>query len=274
MTNDVIVGQGAYNYGELAGVGLEDIKSTDLAVPFLFLLQSNSPKLLENQSRGLRPGDMINSVTGEVFKRDEGLVFVPVHKQEKWIEWASKLQGSGVIAAHEPDSLVVKTILSKNGGSRIPPADVEGKRKPFKHNGNDVIETIYVYGLVLDEEGNKVLSSVVIPFTSTKITVCKKWFTSISTLSIRAPLFAHRVRITAVMGSNTRGTFANFSINPFKENTIKSLLRPEIEEEREILDMAASFRDTIVDGALCADYTGLQGSENQPNTVEDDEVPF
>jgi hypothetical protein len=248
----------SYDYGSHSGVGFEGTKGSDLSVPFINLLQSNSPEVEEELVPGAKTGDMLNTVTGELIKGDEGFVFLPVHKEEAWVEWIPRVKGGGFVGMHDPNGELVLELIKANGGSRIPPKGTDGKRISFKHGGNEVIETYYVYGLLLNQEGTEVESFAVISFSSTKIKPYRDWLTSMYLIKGKPPMFANRARLKSVKQKNESGTYANFAIGPLKETWAKSLIDPAA--EKALLDEAISFRDMVLNGVARADFNHQQNA--------------
>lgn len=241
------------NYGEMSGVGFEDTKGSDLSIPFINLLQSNSPEVEEERVPGARQGDMINTVTGELIKAEKGFVFLPVYKEEAWVEWVPRVKGGGFVGIHDPAGELVQGLIKQNGGSRIPPKGSDGKRISFKNGDNEIIETYYVYGLLLNDEGNSVESFAVISFSSTKIKPYRDWLTSMYLIKGKPPMFANRVQFKSVKQKNESGTYANFSISPLGETWASSLIHPV--EEKKLLEEAISFRDMVINGIARADFS-------------------
>jgi len=248
----------AYNYGEMAGAGFEDTKGSDLSIPFINLLQSNSPEVEEELVPGAKTGDMLNTVTGELIKAEKGFVFLPVHKEEAWVEWVPRTKGGGFVGMHDPAGELVQELIKANGGSRIPPKGSDGKRISFKRGDNEVIETYYVYGLLLNDDGTEVESFAVISFSSTKIKPYRDWLTSMYLIKGKPPMFANRARFKSVKQKNESGTYANFAISPLKETWSKSLINPA--DEKTLLDEAISFREMVLNGVARADFNHQQNA--------------
>ncbi|QDP61592.1 MAG: hypothetical protein Tp138OMZ00d2C19078261_53 [Prokaryotic dsDNA virus sp.] len=269
---------GSYDYGEDAGTGFEDTKSSDLSIPFINVLQSNSPEIEEEQIPGAKVGDMLNTVTGELIKADKGFCFIPCHKQEAWVEWVPRVRGGGFVGLHDPAGELVQGVIKANGGSRIPPKGSDGKRISFKNGPNELIETYYVYGLICNAEGTEVEGFAVISFSSTKIKPYRDWLTSMFIIKGKPPMFANRAVIKTVKQKNESGTFANFSISPLKETWAKSLINPST--ERNLLEEARDFREMVISGVARADFQqqdagGAEGGAGGGAGGGDtDEAPF
>lgn len=255
-------------YGELAGVGFEGTLGSDLSIPFLNLLQSNSPEVEDQLIEGAKPGQFLNSVTGELM---DSVVFIPVHKEEMWVEWVPRTKGGGFVGSHSPTSELVQELIRANGGSRIPPKGQDGKRIGFKHNGNEIIESYYVYGLILNDEGTEVESFAVVSFSSTKIKPYRDFLTSMYLIKGKPPMFANRARFKTVKQKNESGTFYNFTISPLKETWAKSLIDPVA--EKALLQEAQNFRAMVLSGAARADLNS-QANAATEERQQGDKAPF
>lgn len=254
-----------YDYGDMAGAGFEDIKSTDLAIPFINLLQNNSPLVEEEKGN---PGQFHNSVTGEV---TDLILMQPVFLDEVWVEWRPRHMGGGIVELHRPDSELVANILAENGGSRIPPKGADGKRIPFAHGENEVVETHYVYGMLLNHDGSDHEGFALLPFSSTKIKPYRNWTSAMFMLKGQPPIFANRAQVRSKREKNTEGSFFNYDIRPFNDSSWgESLINPA--EQRHLLDGAVKFKEMIDSGQAKADIKSQTSATE--GTDEDDDTPF
>ena len=65
---------------EFAGEGMDSIGADDMQIPFLRIIQTTSPQLNKQESvyiKGASGGDLFNTVTGEVWDREEGVYVIP-----------------------------------------------------------------------------------------------------------------------------------------------------------------------------------------------------
>ena len=222
--NEVAVAQAAgavaaYDYGADSGAGFENQTSADRSIPFLAILQSNSPQV---EDGGESSGDLLNTVTGEVFDGNEGVVFVPSMTEHVYVEWVPRTQGGGFVARYEADDPFVKQCEAK--------ATQFGKAKT--PDGNDIQETFYVYGAICPEGREPELA--VMAFTSTKIKVYRKYFGNKLSMFRDAnkkqpPLFAHSIRVSTFKDKNAKGTFYNFTLTPANGTVAESVLSPDDE---------------------------------------------
>lgn len=266
-TSTDVAASGAYDYGDMSHEGFEGTSIQDLSIPFINVLQSLSPEVTEELVAGAKAGDMLNSVTKEILKQP--LAVIPIEKEESWVEWVPRVRGGGLVGRHEPSSQIVLDAIKRNGGSRIPPKDAEGKRIPFKSpDGNDLIETHYVYCLIVDEEGSGIESYCVLAFSSAKIKAYKDWMTALYTQKGRPPIFANRAKISTVKQKNDAGTFYVYGIAPFASTWRESLIRPD-EAGMKLLEEAKSFRDMIKQGLAKPDFDSVAKSGPDENLGSD-----
>lgn len=168
-------------YEEYAGQGLDDITNEDKGLPFFEVLQPLSPEVEEIEAA--QAGMIINKATKELFT---SIRFVPVCRDHVYTEWVPRDNGGGLVGTYGLDEGVVKA--------------ARAKQRVGKHelsNGNELIETFYLYGLVLDDNDNP--TPAVLAFTSTKIAAYKQLTMRADSLMFRAtdgrklkyPWFAH-----------------------------------------------------------------------------------
>lgn len=273
---------GSYDYGDYAHEGFEGTKLTDLSIPFINVMQSISPEVEDQTIPGVKAGDLVNSVTKEILRQP--LVVIPLEREEIFVEWVPRAKGGGLVDRHLPDSDIVKNVIKNNGGSRLPPKDAEGKRVPFKSpKGNDLIETHYVYALIMNETGDVVEGYCVLSFSSAKIKAYKDWITALFTQKGQPPIFANRAKISTEKVKNEQGTFYIYGIRPFADTWRESLIKPD-EEGMKLLKEAKEMRTMIQDGLAKPAYESAsndaggdgprQSDRKVDNSNTDDEIPF
>lgn len=244
----------AADYEAYAGAGFENQTSDDYAIPFIQILQALSPQIQENDS--LRQGMIVNTVTGESFDGKAGIAFVPATTQHTYVEWKPRDAGGGFVGVHQPNSELVRhCVANQEFGAFSTP------------EGNDLIETFYVYGVVLPPDGSA--SEAVLAFSSTKIKKYKGWMTKAKTIQIQlpdgrrfpAPLFAHRYRLKTVLEKNKHGQFYNWDLIQFDgANAMEARLPPS----DPVFQMAVNVKEMIEQGTARAAYeTQTPGAEDE-----------
>lgn len=263
---EVVVHQG---YGEYTETGFEEVKSSDLVLPYISLVQAGTPELQDKKIPGIEVGDLLNTVTGQLVKGNEGLNFIPCYLQESWVEWTPRTKGGGIVAQHEPDSDIVKLVISKNGGSKIPPKNEEGKRVSFKTpQKNELVETYYLYVLLLDDSGLQSNGFAVITFSGTKISTYKKFITTMMTVKTehgKPPIFGFTAKLKSQEQKNDYGKFANYLITPLKETWMESILKPN----DPLIKEAFEFRKMITEGKAKIDLSNVQNDSDIAHKDDD-----
>jgi hypothetical protein len=265
VKNTAVAVAGDYDYGADAGVGFEGTTSNDLSIPFIGILQSNSPQIDgDNPVEGAKPGMLINTVTGELISGDVGQTFIPVHYDRAFVEWTPRDKGGGFVGLHDPNSELVKTMVEKHKGQ---------KGKIILANGNELIETEYCYCLLLETDAKTVAGFAVLSLTSTKLTPFRKFKTSLFMLKGKPPLFVNRAVMKTAKQKNDKGTFYNASFVPAVGTDWKSSLIPNNADHKALIEEAKSFREMVLNGVAKADFarSNAAGDTGSGNT---EDAPF
>lgn len=257
-----------YDYSEYAGQGFENHNRDDYAVPFLGVIQSNSPIIEVNAEA--RPGMLINTVTKELYDGKNGILFIPVATTHNVLEWKPRDAGGGFVATHEMSSDIVKTAQKEQEF---------GKWKSVKGDikSNDLIETYSVYGIFATEDGGA--SQMIISFSSTKIKTYKAWMTKARTVQVplpdgrrvTPPLFAHKFRISTVKETNPKGSYYNFTIEFDGGDATKCRLPTN----SPLFGAAKAFSDLIKEGSVkVAHESQATTVSDEAGVVDDNQIPF
>jgi hypothetical protein len=247
-------------YGEDAGLGFEGTTAKDLAIPFLGILQTNSPQVEggDKPVEGAKPGMIINTVTGELHDGSKGVPFIPVHYDRAFVEWKPRDAGGGFVASHDPDSELVKAEVAKQPRGKI-----------ILANKNELIETEYCYGLVLDADFETVLGFAVQSITSTKLTPWRKFKSALYMLKGRPPLLANRAVLMTEKQKNEKGTFFNAKYVPAKGTWLTSLIAPD----SPLLQEAKEFRQLVITGIAKAAFE-TQNAAGDTGSGNTEDAPF
>lgn len=258
----------AADYGEYATLGFEGHSQDDYSIPFIGVLQSNSPIVAEEDAEA-RPGMILNTVTGDLYKGSEGVRFIPVVTQHNYVEWRPRDAGGGFVSVRDLDDPEVERGRAQTKVGKI-----------LNPAGNELVETFSVYGLVVNPDGTS--AQAVIAFTSTKIKKYRHWMTKARTIQIPvngrripAPLPAHVYRLKTVKEKNTKGEFYNWDIGFDGPDALSSRLAPD----SDLFQEAVSFNNAVKGGLVKAahasqDKVGSEAGGGSSATTADDEVPF
>lgn len=252
----------AKDYGEYEGRGFQNQTQDDIAIPFINVLQSNSPQVEKGESHveGAEAGMFYNTVTGDLYEKIQLVAAITRHRV---IEWTPRASGGGLLGFHTVNSDVVKR------------AKAESKQygKYETPEGNDLVETFEVFGVLSIDDAPR--DMVVVPFTGKKIKSYKAIMGRLNSFQIPTedgrrispPMFAHLIEITTVFDKNEKGSFYKTSIKPAVENDVeKSLLATD--DPRFLL--GAELEKLVAAGAADADYASQTGEGGE----KDEDLPF
>lgn len=244
-----------YEYGEDEGKGYEHQSAADTKIPIISLLQDLSPAV---KSRKANVGDFMNTVTEQIWPGSEGFLFVPSTTRHTFVEWVPRDKGGGYRGQHMPESEVVLEAIK---AAKKDPDAAFGEY--YTPDGNDLVETFYVFGALCGEDG-AAEGMVLVPFWSTKIRPYKGWMTRLRQTMItdsqgrrvRPPLYGHLTRIKSTMERKGQDDFAVPVITSGDpRGIVQSLLRPD--DERFLLAKACM---QIVDADQAkVDYSQTKG---------------
>ena len=250
-----------YEYGDDAGQGIADATREELSIPFLTVLQALSPQVSgEAAIEDAKAGMLFNTVTGDLTDGKEGIQFVPALRQHVFVEWVPRDQGGGFVAMYQPTDDVVVQAKSRS--------EQFGKYKT--EAGNDLVETFYLYGILLDADGDPA-EMAVLAFTSTKV---KKYKAVVSKMrylmvpgpdggKINPPLYANRLVIKSIADKNAKGAFFNFDVSfAINGNGRESLLATDHPAYGAAKELAAAVNagDAKADHASTVNEAGADGT--------------
>lgn len=250
-----------------SGVGVDDMGMDDVAVPYLYILQSNSPQVNEDDDRyveGAKAGMFYNNVNEEAYDgREKGIIVIPCAYERKYVEWIDRDSGGGgYVADHDLDSGILSECTPNEKGI------------PTLKNGNLIIETAYHYVYMLNPN-NGVWEEIIIPMKSTMLKKSRRWnktlmATLIPGTSNRAPRWLYPYTLKTVKETRNGNTWSNFDITRIAEPVTS-------EQYLACKAFAELFSSGLVTRAKESD-TGTT-SEHEGKTIDsglatDEEMPF
>lgn len=209
-----------YDYSKYGNAGFEGTTPDDFTIPFLKLLQTNSPEIEDPQKRipGAEAGMFMNTANRAVWNP---VLIVPAAREQRIFEWVPRTKGGGFVGQRAIDDPMV--IQAQ--------ADAAKTETPWKWTtptGNELVDTRFLYALVIDAlDATDHLGFVVIPFAKTKIRHYKDIMTAMRSIKGRPPIFANRLRLESFLDRSKRNgkMFFNTKISfAIDNNDLKSLL--------------------------------------------------
>lgn len=207
------------------------VLDAERVMPVLQLIQQNSKALIKSHEKFVKGAE-----AGMIFNRATGLlrnnvVFVPCARNHVYVEWVPMDKGGGKVAEYPFDDKRVAALRQEQGFGKL-----------VTKEGNEIQETFYVFGYVLDEQSpDPMPEPAVLAVKSSSITPYKQFFNGIRSFLLRdekgnllrgadgkpinPALFAHRVRISSVAKSKDGNDFHVLKFEP-ANGTLKDSLVP------------------------------------------------
>ena len=197
-----------------SGLGNEEINQDVLGIPFL---KTNLTPAVLDANRGALKGDMLNTVTGEIYNGTEGVLVIPCHFQRRFIHWSALGDDKKApIAIYEKASDCPKT-------DRIKQDQGDNKDYLLDGSGHYIEETHQHYVLVCKEDGST--DAVMIAMKSTSLKASRKWNMLIQSRTkqkadgtpFTPPRFLYIYKLTTIMESNAKASYAVWEAKLEKE---------------------------------------------------------
>ncbi len=265
-------------WGEYAGAtGFENVDRSELAIPFINVLQSNSELVEDGKAK---QGQFYNNVMETIV---DDFLFVPCYRQRVFVEWVPVDSGGGFVGVHDPDSAFVQEAIRANGNSPIKLQCADRETGEV----HDLVETIYLYGLVLSDDGD--YERVVLGFSSMKLKKYRQFITKATAQTlllgdrrIKLPLWAHVWKVTTeqeIAKSNGK-KFQNIVMSFNGDSAKDCRLTPS----DELFQAGLAFHDMVAEGGAKADLgtadradqasSGEENGGGNPTPDLDDDIPI
>lgn len=220
------------------GAGLEEVRSKDLIIPFIRILQALSPAVKKREPtyiEGAEEGMFINTATDQLWDGDKGFRVIPCMYMPSFTEWEPGAQGN-LVAVH---------------GKKEPIGTVRDKVR-LTLGDNDITEATDFYVLQETEEGGP-WEKAIISLSKTQFKKGRKWLTSITN---ERPLDENGVRqrdnlwyrswhAKMVPESNDQGSWCGWK---FREEEIVKKIDPTME----LWGDSVQFYEQVISGAVSA----------------------
>lgn len=207
----------AIDYTSGGGAGMEGAGAEAFAIPFLTVLQKNSPQVDEDDSayvKGAKAGMIFETVSGRLYEGRTGALVVPCAYRRTFLRWGPRSgEGAGFRGEIAPERVAedraAGRIVELDGRLYAPLED--GTVNPNKCDRFS--ETRNHYCLLVDPE-EMAFKQVLLSLTSTQIKKSKGLMSMLSSVRVGPPnnrrmpdTFANLVRITTVPESNDKGSW-------------------------------------------------------------------
>jgi len=221
-----------------SGIGFDHADTDSYMIPFLVILQTNSPQCMEGDPlyvKGAKPGFFYNTATKEIYDGKAGIFVLQAAFQPKMVEWVPRDQGGGFRGIHEKKELIEKAY----------PRDISGRWT--LPNGNYLADVRYHFLLQITPAGPR---TVVLGLTSTQLRPSREWMTALHTRKVKdekgreklAPTMSLLTRLTTVDKSNEKGRWKLLKVE------IERFIDSKKEEEAKYYFLAKEFYKQVEAG--------------------------
>lgn len=218
---------------------LESMGQDDLALPFLKILSGLDP-LLDNEDIDARKGDIVNTVTNQVYKGKEGIRVIPCAYQRRFIMWSPRGSGTGA-------PMQIFTPTDKRPETRRDPDD--NKEYVVGGSGEYIEETHQHYVIVLNEDGSA--ETALLAMKSTQLKKSRKWNSMISSLTMQGsngpftpPRFSHVYLLKSIAEENSKGSWHGWEMS--REGPV---------QDAHLYTRAKAFAESVMQGDVVVKHS-------------------
>ena len=194
-----------------AGVGLENITTEDMQIPFIRIIQALSPQLQKDDPlyiKGAEQGDIFNTVSQEIYKQDEGVVVVPAFFEKKFLEFQLRSSGGGFVRELAADDKDI-TMTSRENTTELLP------------NGNELVRTHQ--HLVIAKSADGSIAPSVLDMKKSQLKVSRRWNTLKNSARLPSgalmPIYGTAWQVTTVLEANDQGKWFNYKLDRVNDIT-------------------------------------------------------
>jgi hypothetical protein len=186
-------------------MGFEEVTTDDLQMPFVRVLHAMSPQLKKSNAsfiEGAAQGDIFNTVTGQVWSGEKGILVLPVYYQLKYIEFVPRSQGGGFVGELAGNSQEVRNAV------RDKDTNME-----MLESGNELVKTAQHYVQIVHEDG--ILEQAIIDMKKTQLKKSRLWNSMMMMQRDEGklkPSFSNVYRLSTSEDSNDKGSWYTWTI--------------------------------------------------------------
>lgn len=245
----------ALDFSADVGAGMEGVDKDSFAIPFLRVLQSNSPQVNEANGEyieGARAGMLLNTATRQVYDGKEGLTILPCAFQRRFIQWGPRGSDRGYMGEFMPeqvDALMEQGLVVRSEeDNRLYRLDEPGET-PHEKRTDRMVDTRSHFCIVIDPDGN--FGQVLLALSSTQIKKSKQLMATMKNAKVDTaqgkvtpPTWMNKIKLTTVAESNDDGDWygVQFSADGFIET-------------QDLYDAGKAFNKDIEEGRVQADHS-------------------
>lgn len=248
------------------GAGLSNVRAEDMAIPFISIIQSNSPQRKKQDGayiQGADEGMVFNTVTQELFDitPDSGTLEVLLCAfKKKYLHWRKREEGGGMLGQYEIGDPIAKTGVQEGGRIVLP-------------DGTYLVETAEHYVLVVYPDGTA--KRAVIAMSSTQLKKSRRWMTMAGEKQVKnpatgefftAPSFYFTYKLSTQAEKNDSGDWQGWRIAEGRQLNLADA------GDKSIFKMALEFQKSVDKGEV--EVAENRGDATSSTPKVDEDIPF
>ena len=252
---------GGIDFAEDAGKGMENVDKDSKAIPFLIILQPQSPIVLDEKVAGAKAGMIANSVTGELY--GEEAFIIPCAFQRRFIRWAPRDAGGGFRGEFTPgevQDMRTKGLVKELDNRLYFPLD-DGTVHEKK--SDKCVDTRSHFVLVMRKLDDPFAQPMILAMSSTGIKTSKQFIARIDGIKLQRdgggvytpPSFSHIYRMTSLKKTNDEGTWWLPVIDMAAQVKVA-----------DIYNLAKGFHQQVSAGAVTAAHDSVRGAGHEDDS--------
>jgi len=228
----------AEEFEAFAALGMDQVRSEDMSIPFLRILAQLSPQVNKRDGAyvdGAEAGMLYNTVANEAYDGEKGVLVIPCYYNRRYVEWKPREKGGGYVNSYDVDDKIVNTTYRDDRGNDVLP------------NGNLLTNTAQFFVLLLSEDGMP--QRCLITMTSTQLKKARKWVTQMQSRTAMGkngmfvlPMMSQVYRLRTVEERNDKGSWFGWEIS--HERSLN------LGYEKPVFDLGVSFSKSVRAGEV------------------------
>lgn len=247
------------DFEAFAGLGMEQVTTEDMSIPFLRILAQLSPQVNKRDGAyvaGAEPGFIYNTVANEAYNGEEGVMVIPCYYNRRYVEWKPREKGGGYVNSYAATDPIVNTTYRDDRGNDVLP------------NGNLLVNTAQFFVLLVHPENGP--QRCLVTMTSTQLKKARKWMTQMQSLTATGkngnmytlPMMSQTYKLRTVEERNDKGSWFGWEI---------SRIGPV--QDASLFNLAVEFSKSVANGDVkVKEEHGAE--ESRASSRDDDSAPF
>ena len=263
-TDNVVALQASTGFESFVGLGVEELTTQDMAIPFLRILAQLSPQVNKRDGayvKDAEPGMIYNTVANEVYSGEQGITVIPCRYSMRQVEWKPREKGGGYVNSYHGEDPITKTTRKDDRGQDVLP------------NGNLLTRTAQWFVLLLHPENGP--QRCLITMSSTQLKKSRNWVTMTQSVmgrnkngSFVMPIMSQFYTLRTTEERNDKGSWFGWDIARIGQLDIGTEENGWQGKDSELLQMGVTFSKAVASGDVKVKEDNMDSHES------DDAAPF